>query len=148
MAKELVVGIAIGAALQGSFMAVFGNAKRTLDTLGHAADKLKQQHQRMGDAMQRAMGKLSGGTLAAINRDYEKLGRTLDALRQKQEALAASVARGASLKRARDEHWAGMRESAAGAVAVGAPFLASVKQASRFEAGLSLIHISEPTRRS
>lgn len=142
MAKELVVGIAIGAALQGSFMAVFGNAKRTLDTLGHAADKLKQQHQRMGDAMQRAMGKLSGGTLAAINRDYEKLGRTLDALRQKQEALAASVARGASLKRARDEHWAGMRESAAGAVAVGAPFLASVKQASRFEAGLRDIAIT------
>ena len=82
-------------------------------TLGATATKLKQQHDQMGEAMQRAMGKLSGGTLAAINRDYEKLGRTLDALKKKQEALAASMAKGVELKNARQEHWAGMKESAA-----------------------------------
>ncbi len=142
MAKELLVSVAIGAVLQGSYMAVFGGAKRTLDTLGATTAKLKQQHDQMGQAMQRALGKLSGGTLAAINRDYEKLGRTLDTLRQKQERLAASMARGASLKGARDEHWAGMKESAAAAVAVGAPFLASVKQAAKFEAGLRDIAIT------
>jgi TP901 family phage tail tape measure protein len=142
MAKELLVSVAIGAVLQGSYLAAFGNAKRTLDTLGATADKLKKQHDQMGEAMQRAMGKLSGGTLAAINRDYEKLGRTIDALRQKQEALAASLAKGAELKAARQEHWAGMKESAATAVAVGAPFLASVKQAAKFEAGLRDIAIT------
>ena len=142
MAKELVVGIAIGAALQGSYLAAFGNAKRTLDTLGAATNKLKQQHTQMGEAMQRSMGRLSGGTLAAINRDYEKLGRTIDALKKKQEALAASMARGVALKNARQEHWAGMKESAATAVAVGAPFLASVKQASRFESDLRDIAIT------
>ena len=142
MAKELLVSVAIGAVLQGSYMAAFGGAKRTLDTMGAASAKLKKQHDQLGEAMQRAMGKLSGGTLAAINRDYEKLGRTLDALRQKQERLAASMARGASLKSARDEHWAGMKESGAAAVAVGAPFLASVKQASKFEAGLRDIAIT------
>lgn len=142
MAKELLVSVAIGAVLQGSYMAAFGGAKRTLDTLGAASAKLKKQHDQLGEAMQRAMGKLSGGTLAAINRDYEKLGRTLDALRQKQEKLAASMARGASLKGARDEHWAGMKESGAAAIAVGAPFLASVKQAAKFEAGLRDIAIT------
>jgi TP901 family phage tail tape measure protein len=142
MAKELLVSVAIGAVLQGSYMAAFGGAKRTLDTLGAASAKLKKQHDQLGEAMQRAMGKLSGGTLAAINRDYEKLGRTLDALRQKQEKLAASMAKGVDLKNARQEHWAGMKESAATAVAVGAPFLASVKQASKFEAGLRDIAIT------
>ena len=142
MAKELLVSVAIGAVLQGSYMAVFGGAKRTLDTLGAQTAKLKQQHDQMGEAMQRAMGKLSGGTLAAINRDYEKLGRTLDTLRQKQEALAASMAKGVELKNSRQEHWAGMKESAAMAVAVGAPLLASVKQAAKFEAGLRDIAIT------
>ena len=142
MAKELLVSVAIGAALQGSYLAVFGNAKRTLDTLGATTAKLKQQHDQMGEAMQRAMGRLSGGTLAAINRDYEKLGRTLDALKKKQEALAANMAKGVELKNARQEHWAGMKESAATAVAVGAPFLASVKQAAKFEAGLRDISIT------
>ena len=142
MAKELLVSVAIGAVLQGSYMAAFGGAKRTLDTLGAASAKLKKQHDQLGEAMQRAMGKLSGGTLAAINRDYEKLGRTLDALKKKQEALAASMARGAALKGARDEHWAGMKESGAAAIAVGAPFLASVKQAAKFEAGLRDIAIT------
>lgn len=142
MAKELLVSVAIGAVLQGSYMAAFGGAKRTLDTLGAASAKLKKQHDQLGEAMQRAMGKLSGGSLAAVNRDYEKLGRTLDALRQKQERLATSMARGASLKGARDEHWAGMKESGAAAVAVGAPFLASVKQAAKFEAGLRDIAIT------
>lgn len=142
MSKELLVSVAIGAVLQGSYMAAFGGAKRTLDTLGAASAKLKKQHDQLGEAMQRAMGKLSGGTLAAINRDYEKLGRTLDALKKKQEALAASMARGASLKGARDEHWAGMKESGAAAIAVGAPFLASVKQAAKFEAGLRDIAIT------
>lgn len=142
MAKELLVSVAIGAALQGSYMAVFGGAKRTLETLGAASAKLKKQHDQMGDAMQRAMGKLSGGTLAAINRDYEKLGRTLDALRVKQEKLAASMARGVALKSSREESWSGMKESAATAVAVGAPFLASVRQAAKFEAGLRDIAIT------
>jgi len=142
MAKELLVSVAIGAALQGSYMAAFGGAKRTLDVLGATAFKLKKQHDQMGEAMQRAMGKLSGGTLAAINRDYEKLGRTLDAVRQKQERLAASMARGAALKASRDEHWSGMKESAATAVAVGAPFIASVKQAAKFESGLRDIAIT------
>lgn len=142
MAKELVVGVAIGAALQGSYLAVFGNAKRTLDTLGTTSARLKQQHVQMGEAMQRAMGKLSGGTLAAINRDYERLGRTLDTLRQKQEKLAASMARGVELKNARQEHWAGMKESAATSVAVGAPILASVKRAAGFEAELRDIAIT------
>ena len=31
MAKELLVSVAIGAVLQGSYMAAFGGAKRTLD---------------------------------------------------------------------------------------------------------------------
>ena len=62
MAKELLVSVAIGAVLQGSYMAAFGGAKRTMDTLGAASTKLKKQHDQLGEAMQRAMGKLSGGT--------------------------------------------------------------------------------------
>lgn len=142
MAKDLLVSVAIGAVLQGSYLAAFSGAKRTLETLDATSAKLKKQHDEMGAAMKRAVGTLSGGSLAALNRDYEKLGRTIDALRQKQEKLAASMARGVELKTARQEHVSGIKESAATAVAIGAPFLASVKQSAKFEAGLRDIAIT------
>lgn len=142
MAKDLLVSVAIGAVLQGSYLAAFSGAKRTLETLDATSAKLKKQHDQMGAAMKRAVGTLSGGSLAALNRDYEKLGRTIDTLRQKQEKLAASMARGVELKNTRQEHVSGIKESAATAVAIGAPFLAAVKQSAKFEAGLRDIAIT------
>ena len=68
MAKGLLVSVAIGAVLQGSYLAAFSGAKRTLETLDATSAKLKKQHDQMGAAMKRAVGTLSGGSLAAICR--------------------------------------------------------------------------------
>ncbi|AUH51263.1 hypothetical protein CXB49_10795 [Chromobacterium sp. ATCC 53434] len=142
MANNMLVSVAIGAVLQGSYLAAFAGAKRTMDVLGATSKQLTAQQDALGQSMRRAMGTLSGGSLAALNRDYERLGRAVDALRLKQEKLAASMARGLELKQARQDSWSGMKESAATAVAVGAPVFSSIKQGARFESGLRDIAIT------
>ncbi|OHX10255.1 phage tail tape measure protein [Chromobacterium sphagni] len=142
MANNMLVSVAIGAVLQGSYLAAFAGAKRSMEVLDATTKQLKGQQDALGQAMKRAMGTLSDGSLAALNRDYERLGRAVDALRLKQEKLAASMARGGELKAARQESWSGMKESAATAVAVGAPIFGSAKQAAKFEAGLRDITIT------
>ena len=92
MANDLVVSVMIGAALQSSFAAAFAGARGTLTALGNTSDLLKRKHVEMGQAMERSLRHLSGASLAAIHRDYERLGRTIDDLRVKQERLAARMA--------------------------------------------------------
>ena len=142
MANDLLVSVMIGAALQSSFTAAFAGARGTLTSLGATSDLLKRKHVEMGQAMERSLRHLSGASLAAIQRDYERLGRTIDDLRIKQERLAARMARGVELKKGRQESVSNMRESAATGLAVGLPILASVKQASKYEAALRDIAIT------
>lgn len=142
MANDLVVSVMIGAALQSSFAAAFAGARGTLTALGNTSDLLKRKHVEMGQAMERSLRHLSGASLAAIHRDYERLGRTIDDLRVKQERLAARMARGVELKNSRQEHLSNLRESAATGLAVGLPVIASIKHASKFESGLRDIAIT------
>ena len=142
MAKELLVGIALGAVLQGSFVAAFGNAKRTIDTLSATGDKLKTRYESMGKAMERYSQSLGGRSLSRLSSQYEQVGRAIDGVRRKQEQLAASLARGVALKTARQESLGNLKESAAMGVAIGAPVFASIKQAANFESELRDIAIT------
>ncbi|WP_258186862.1 hypothetical protein, partial [Chromobacterium haemolyticum] len=84
MANELLVGVKIGAALAGSFQAAFASARGTTQKLGQVADELRVKHNRLGDAMARAMAHPTRN-VGELRRQYERLGQTLDQLRVKQE---------------------------------------------------------------
>lgn len=141
MAKELLVSVAIGAALQGSYLATFSGAKRTLGDLGKTADSLRKQHGQMGKELARAMASPKAG-IGDLRQQYDRLGQSIERVHARHKALSTSMQRGQELKDARQEHIGGIKESAATAVAIGAPLLGSVKQAAKFEAGLRDIAIT------
>src|SRR5574343_402782 len=142
MAKELLVGIALGAVLQGSCVADCGNAKRTIDARSVTGEKLKTKYDGMGKAMERYGQKLGGRSLSRLSSQYEQVGRSIDSVRRKQEQLTASLARGVALKTARQESLGNLKESAAMSIAIGAPVIASIKQAANFETDLRDIAIT------
>ncbi|STB70796.1 hypothetical protein [Chromobacterium violaceum] len=141
MDKNLAVSISIGAHA-ASALAAFGNVKQSLAGIGQATSMLKAKQNELGSAIQRQMGTLAPKTLAAMNHDYEKLGRTIDSLRLKQEKLAASMARGEMLKDRRQEHWSGLRESAATAAAVALPVGKSVQLSASYQDAIKDIAIT------
>lgn len=131
MAKDLYVGLTIGAALHSSVRSVFAGAKGSLDMLGRATTELTARHARLGEVIKKAYG--PSPLLTAQRREYERLGQTLDALRLKQERLAASMARGSALKEARRDLRGQAMETAGTALVLGAPVYKSVKAAAAFE---------------
>ncbi|MCG8997698.1 phage tail tape measure protein [Laribacter hongkongensis] len=132
MANELLVGVKIGAALSGTFQAAFASARGTSQRLGQAADELRAKHNRLGEAMARAMSHPTRN-VAELRRQYDRLGQTLDQLRTKQEKLAASMARGESLKAARADLRGQAMEAAGTALALGAPVVKSLRVAAGFQ---------------
>jgi TP901 family phage tail tape measure protein len=142
MAKELAVGIVIGAALSGTFTAAFGNAKKTVDTLGASVRDLTDKQKMLGAAIQKYAGTLAPQSLAALHRDYERLGRLIDATRRRQEALTASLARGAALKQGRADLRGQALETVGTGAALGAPVVASVRLAGEFQDQLRDIAIT------
>ncbi|MDW8337397.1 MAG: hypothetical protein RMK34_10590, partial [Tepidimonas sp.] len=127
MASELSVKLVVGAALAGSFQAVLGGAKRAVADLGAVAERLQARHERLGAIMARAVAS-PFRPLSELRQRYEALGRTLEQIRHKTEALHQAMARGAALKAARDEKLSATRETAGVALAVGAPVVASVRR--------------------
>ncbi|KMN33071.1 tail protein [Chromobacterium sp. LK1] len=132
MANELLVGVKIGAALAGSFQAAFASARGITQKLGQVADELRVKHNRLGDAMARAMAHPTRN-VGELRRQYERLGQTLDQLRIKQEKLAASIARGETLKAGRADLRGQAMETAGTALALGAPVVKSVGAAVNFQ---------------
>ena len=100
MAGDLAVSVKIGAVTGGLFAAL-GGVKTTLTQLGAVTDTLKSKQRALGENIQKYMGTLAPQTLAALNRDYERLGATIDKLNAKQQKLAALQARGDALKAGR-----------------------------------------------
>jgi TP901 family phage tail tape measure protein len=141
MAKELLVSVAIGAVLQASYLATFSGARKTLGELGNSADTLRKQHGQMGKALAQAMASPRAG-IGALRQQYDSLGQAIARVQARQKALRASMQHGQALGEARQQHLGGLKESAATAVAVGAPLLGAVKQAASFEAGLRDIAIT------
>lgn len=132
MAKELFVGVVIGGTLSGAFTAATAGAKTTLRQLGTVADELKNKHSRMSDVMARAFAHPSRN-VSTLRREYDRLGKTLDQVRIKQERLATRLAAGNALKDARANTWGKMKETGAAALAFVAPIGQSVRLAAGFQ---------------
>ncbi len=92
MANDLLVGVTIGAALSGSFKAVFGRAERAIDTLGSAIDLTTNRQQRLGNVISRSMGRGSSH-LGQMVRRYREMDRAIEKARRSQLALSSSVNR-------------------------------------------------------
>ena len=132
MSKELVVGVIIGGAVSSAFLAATAGAKTTLTQLGSVAEQLQARQGRLGDTMARAMAHPMR-SVGLLRNEYVRLGQTLDLVRDKQQRLAASMARGEALKGARADTWDKMKETAGFGLAVGAPVFQSVRLAAGFQ---------------
>lgn len=133
MANEVLVGLKIGAVVSSSLHAAFGSARSTVQQLGRATDGLTLKQKELGDVIRRQMGTLAPSTLAALNRDYEKIGRTLDQLKTKQDKLTASIARGEVLKSQRADLRGQFMETAGTGAALGAPLVLAGRTAMEFQ---------------
>lgn len=133
MANEVLVGLKIGAVVSGSLHAAFGNARSTVQQLGRVTDGLTLKQKELGDVIRRQMGTLAPSTLAALNRDYEKVGRTIDQLKRKQDKLTASIARGEVLKSQRADLRGQFMETAGTGAALGAPLALAGRTAMEFK---------------
>lgn len=132
MANEFIIGVKIGAALAGNFNAIFASARTTALKLGQTATEIGNRYARMGEVMARALSHPTRN-VGALRSQYERLGTTLDQLRNKQERLTASMGRGAALKNDRSELRGQAMETVGTAVALGAPIFKSVRIALDFE---------------
>lgn len=130
--NEVLVGLKIGAVVSGTLHSAFGSARSTVQQLGRGIEGLTRQQTQLSSAIQRGMGVLAPSSLAALNRDYERVGRTIETLRGKQEALTASMARGQALKDRRGELRGEFMETAGTAAALGAPLVLAGRTAMDF----------------
>lgn len=142
MAKDLLIGVVIGGALSGAFHSATAGARHTLQGLGSVTKELKRQQEEFGKSIQRSMGHLAPRSIADLHRQYERMGRTLDEIRRKEERLAATLARGEALRASRAELRGKIMETAAVGLAVGAPLFQSVRLAAGFEDALRDISIT------
>ncbi|MEW5885474.1 MAG: phage tail tape measure protein [Pseudomonadota bacterium] len=132
MSSNLGLQIVIGAALAASFRVALGGAQRAVTDLGAVAGRMQTRHEQLGAAMARAMADPLQ-PLGQLRQRYDALGRTLEQVRSKTEALNRSIERGAELKAAREERLGAMQETFGAAVAVAAPVIASVHLATALE---------------
>ncbi|ARU23676.1 hypothetical protein RSSE_c3293 [Ralstonia solanacearum] len=141
MASEFYIGVKIGATMLASFGTALAGAKNTMVGLGRVADDLKVKHTRLGETMARAMAHPTRN-VGELRRQYEQLGKTMDALAAKQANLAAQMARGDALRQQRMTIGAEMVGTYLTAKATAAPLIGAVKEAATFEAGLRDIAIT------
>jgi TP901 family phage tail tape measure protein len=132
MANEVLVGLKIGGVVSGSLHAAFGSAKSTVQQLGRATDSLTAKHKQLGTELSASLAR--GGTgIGRMRLQYERVGRTIDQLKGKQERLNASIARGETLKSARGELRGQFMETAGTATALGAPVALAARTAIDFK---------------
>ncbi len=135
MSNSLITaGLRIAASATG--LSVFGGIKSSLRGLSTTTNDLRLKQKELSDAMQRNMGTLAPKTLAALNSDYEKLGRTIDSLTTKHQRLNDRMARREMLRGQRSELRGQMLETGATAAAIGAPLVASIGRSMNFESEL------------
>lgn len=135
MSNNLITaGLRIAASATG--LSVFGGIKSSLRGLSSTTNDLRLKQKELGDLIERNMGTLAPKTLAALNADYEKLGRTIDSLTNKHQRLETRMARREMLRGQRSELRGQMLETGATAAAIGAPLVASIGRSMNFESEL------------
>ncbi|EOE2606602.1 phage tail tape measure protein [Pseudomonas aeruginosa] len=135
MSNNLITaGLRIAASATG--LSVFGGIKNSLSGIISTTKDLRLKQKELGDLIERNMGTLAPKTLAALNADYEKLGRTIDSLTTKHQRLNDRLAHRDMLRGQRSELRGQMFETGATAAAVGAPIIASIGRSMNFETEL------------
>lgn len=142
MAKEVLLGFVIGAKLAGSYTTVFGSARTTISQIGRATKELGEQQRKLGADIQKDMGTLAPASIVALNRQYERLGVTMDRLRAKEERLSVLLARRKALRDERADLRSQGLETIGTAVALGAPVAKSVAIAANYQDQINDIAIT------
>lgn len=132
MAQEFFLGIKLGVIGASAVGAALGSAQSAMTGLGDVAKSLTREQERLGEAIRRHMGTLAPKTLASLNRDYERLGQTIDAVRARQEKLGAAMSRRQALADQRGRIGGEIMGTYATALAVGAPVIGAVREAAGF----------------
>ncbi len=132
MANEVLVGLKIGGVVSGSLHAAFGSAKSTVQQLGRATDGLTTKQKQLGTELSAALAR-GGAGIGRMRLQYDRVGRTIDQLKNKQERLNASIARGETLKTARGELRGQFMETVGTGAALGAPVALAARTAIDFK---------------
>lgn len=104
MAKELVIGFAIGATLKGSFHSAFRNANKTAEKLGAGLAKALQNQERLGNRITQAQTKQIGlqqkisqslltgdGNANKLMRRYERMQGVIGKAVEKQNKFTQAI---------------------------------------------------------
>ncbi len=132
MANDLLISIGIGAALKGSFNAVFGRAEKTVDALGREIDGATKRQERFGTVLQRSMAR-SHTNLGKAVRQYQAMGKAIDAAKRSQLSLSASIEKQRAAKEWRSQRRGDIAESAAHTAVVGGAVYKALQIFSRQE---------------
>ncbi len=132
MANEVLVGLKIGAAVSGSLHAAFGSARSTVQQLGRATDGLTAKQKLIGSELAASIAR-GGAGIERMRRQYDQVGRTIEQLKQKQERLNTSIARGETLKSKRADLRGQAMETAGTAAVMGAPVVGALRTAVDFQ---------------
>ncbi|TXF11933.1 phage tail tape measure protein [Pelomicrobium methylotrophicum] len=147
MAQEFFLGIKLGVTGAAAIGAALGSVQSSLKGLGDAARRLQSEQDRLGEAIRRHMGTLAPQTLAALNRDYERLGRTIESVTRRQEALSRAMQRRSDLAAERQRLGGEIMGAYGTALAVGAPVIGAVREAAGFgDAVKDIAIVGELTR--
>ncbi|KMN37544.1 hypothetical protein VI26_03265 [Chromobacterium sp. LK1] len=141
MDKNLAVSVTIGARA-GTALAAFGNIKQSLAGLGQATSLLKNKQTELGNAIQRHMGTLAPKTLATMNREYVRLGQTIDQLQSKQARLNRLQAQGETLRNTRADLRSQAMETIGTSVALAVPVVQSVRLAAGYQDAIKDVAIT------
>lgn len=132
MSKTLVVSLVVSASMSGAFQTAMSGTSRTITGLGKTIDDLSGRQKRLRDQMT-AMPSVFGSHYESFARRYRELGTTIDNLAAKQKRLQELTGRQSALRSERQELRGRLGEAVAGAVAVGAPTVQSIRRAANFE---------------
>ncbi|MFG8081219.1 phage tail tape measure protein [Pseudomonas aeruginosa] len=130
--REIQVGLRIGAVVGGSLRAAFGSVRGTVTQLGRATDGLTAKQRQIGTALSAAVA-AGGSGLARLRAQYDRVGRTIDQLKVKQDRLNASIARGETLASRRQELRGQALETIGTAAVLGAPVFKSMAVSAAFQ---------------
>lgn len=128
MAKELLVGIAIGASIKAGFTTVFGRAEHTAKMLGREIERTTKANEAFGrslrsPSMQRWTGFLQRGT-----RQYAAMSMQIAKAAQAQRNLNKAIAEEAKASERRRTLRGGLVESFGHAAATAVPIISSVRR--------------------
>ena len=128
--SNMNVGLKFTATTSAAIAALSG-VEKTLGKLKHITETLTQKQKDLGRAI--ATAPLSATSLKSLNKDYEKLGQTIEKLQVKQIRLNQLLDKRVSLKNQRED----LKGQIVGAVATGAAIFLPVKLAIDFESAMA-----------